>query len=403
MECVFKIAGGVQIWPISLPKETNIVGVPASIAAEFKMSGRFLRLRESAPLTVPDQVSDFAAFIAEFAGEALAETSPSLILLVWPDGQSRCYWRGTDKCTAAIDIPVEREPGIRIPQQDKDIFEVRRVGLVGLGSLGSKTAESLARSGVRHFVFVDSDVLLGPNLCRHAARVRDIGTLKVHAVDELIRESSVDNLNIKCHTVRLADATNPEVHARVLEDLAQVDVIVDATADPEAFCVLAMLASDHRIPLIWGEVFGGGLGGFLASAHPNRTPCPHCVRAGFLAHLAGLPPAPLSEAVVPYGGSDTEPLVASDADVSYIAAAVAARALDFLMDATPQEAPVTLLGWRRGWVFERAFQSIPIDVRSDDWSCTLCWTPPEESDSADEATIEALFAATSYAKDPPVT
>ena len=42
---------------------------------------------------------------------------------------------------------------------DLDDLKDKKVGVVGLGSLGSKIAVSLARSGVRQFELVDGDVL----------------------------------------------------------------------------------------------------------------------------------------------------------------------------------------------------------------------------------------------------
>jgi sulfur-carrier protein adenylyltransferase/sulfurtransferase len=402
MDLALEFDGAIQVWPVSLPKGTEVAGVPASLATKGYFPGRFLRLRPSAPSEAPADPTAFAAFVAEFAGEALIEGKPSYLVLIWPDGTSRFYWQTKDKVRCATDVSFERDPGPRIPAQVRELLGSRRVGVVGLGSMGSKVVELLARTGVRRFVFVDGDLLLGPNLCRHTASPQDVGKLKVHAMERRLQEICLEAPEIVTHTHRLAEATNPDLHARILGDLSKVDVLVDATADPEAFCVLAMVSSDHQIPLVWGEVFGGGLGGFVASAHPKQTPCPHCVRAGFLAQTGSFPPAPSSKPDVPYAGGEAEPTVATDADVTYIAAAVASRTLDVLVDVAPQDAPVVLLGQRRGWIFERPFHSVPIDVRSDDWSCSLCWTPPKESDLEATAEIGALFTDTSYDKDSPV-
>jgi hypothetical protein len=53
-----------------------------------------------------------------------------------------------------------------------------------------------------------------------------------------------------------------------------------------------------------------------------------------------------------------------------------------------QAAQVMLFGLRRGWIFERVFETVRVDVLADDWSCPWCWKEPEEPDP------EALQRAT---------
>ncbi len=54
----------------------------------------------------------------------------------------------------------------RLPNQFSSIGK-EWVAIVGIGSVGSKIAVSLARSGVRNFVLVDDDILAPQNLVRH--------------------------------------------------------------------------------------------------------------------------------------------------------------------------------------------------------------------------------------------
>jgi len=55
---------------------------------------------------------------------------------------------------------------VRLPEEHKKLPELK-VGIIGLGSMGSKIALSLARSGIRKFVVVDDDFLKLENLVRH--------------------------------------------------------------------------------------------------------------------------------------------------------------------------------------------------------------------------------------------
>ena len=63
----------------------------------------------------------------------------------------------------------------------------KRVAIIGLGSVGSKIAVSLARAGVQRFDLVDADILHGSNLQRHDGDWRSVGVHKVDAVANRIR------------------------------------------------------------------------------------------------------------------------------------------------------------------------------------------------------------------------
>ena len=58
-------------------------------------------------------------------------------------------------------------------------IESKQVAIVGAGSVGSKIAEILVRSGVSVLTLIDGDVLLPDNLERHTLDWRDVGLRKV--------------------------------------------------------------------------------------------------------------------------------------------------------------------------------------------------------------------------------
>ena len=64
--------------------------------------------------------------------------------------------------------------GGRLPE-GYDVLAQKKVGIVGCGSLGSKVAASLARSGVAEFVLVDEDVLKTGNLVRNELDADGLG------------------------------------------------------------------------------------------------------------------------------------------------------------------------------------------------------------------------------------
>ena len=297
-----------------------------------------------------------------------------------------------DKIRCLTPVPWFADESQRTPGPLADAARAAKVGIVGLGSLGSKVAVSLARTGVRRFVLVDGDVFLGENVCRHQASFADVAALKVDVARELIRDVSREDPEIAAWPVDIASSTNPDVHAAALEQLASADLIIDATASPEVFCLLAMLASDRKLPLVWGEVFAGGDGALLATARPSADPCPRCVRAAFLAASHEWPPAPNAHAPRRYEAEATDhaPHVATDADVALVAAMLTTRVLDVLSGRDDFPC-VTLLGMRAGWIFKAPMQSIVVPARTDDWSCPRCWTPSSAPDDGAAQRAEALF------------
>jgi hypothetical protein len=392
-----------QIVPVMSATTTeHPVNVPA-LSRGTRFPGRLVLLNEGAPRAVPKDPGEFRDFVQRHGSVTLEESAPVVVILRWRDERTVGFLRLAKAVQELVDVPVEECSGARTPPAVLSSAAAARVAIVGLGSMGSKVAVALARSGIRRFVLVDGDVLLGPNVCRHAATFSDVGVMKVDAVRETVREVCATEPEVARYPVALGSATNPELHARVLEEVASADVLVDATANPEAFCLLAMVASDRQRPLVWGEVYGGGLGGLVASAHPDYGPCPRCVRAGIQAEMGTWPPAPAAGSGNPYEGGEAEPLVATDADVSFVSAVVTNRVLDLLGARDPELPAAVVLGLRRGWVFEAPMTAIPVRVRKDDWCCARCWRTGAESDSAAAARAEALFRDPSHADDPPAT
>lgn len=389
-QCAWSDRHAFHFCPGSFPKGSQLPDVSPALLRSSRFTGVFGKLAPDAPPEVPISRAEFDAFLS---GHLPAPPPEATILLVlrWVSGVTRAFARTREKVYPLVTFPLGSSASPRTPSNVADRIAPTRVGLVGMGSLGSKVAVSLARTGVRRFVIVDSDVLEAHNLCRHVGGFDDVGTLKVDAVKQAIRDVSPTEPEILRHAINLASATHPDAHAKALEDLGSSDVLVDATADPDAFGLVAMIASDKRRPLAWAEVFGGGLGGLVASAHPRLGPCPRCVRAAFLAHASAWPPAPALARDIPYGGGEEHSVVATDADVGMIAAALTRRVLDLVSSEEDCRPSVILIGGKRGWIFNAPMQSVGVDVRTDDWNCPRCWVPDAAPTPALLASAEAIF------------
>lgn len=397
-EFVWPTRNLVRVFPVAFPKGVDLKGLPPALTREMRSTGLFVRLGEDALKMVPKEPEAFSEYVTNYGRTALTADSPLVVVLEWSTRTTRGFFRLPERVLELVNVPLGTSFDARTPEELRTRLSALKVGIVGLGSLGSRVAISLARCGVRRWVLVDGDVLQGPNLCRFPATFADVGAMKVSVIKEAIRDLLPSDPEIACHFANVASATNPDLHARILEDLGSADILIDATANPQVFGLLAMLASDKRRPLIWGEVFGGGIGGLVASAHPEHGPCPRCVRAGFLAVASAWPPAPGRDAIAPYAGGEEAPIIATDADVAAIGAALTNRVIDIARADPPQPA-VSLIGLRRGWIFDAPMQSVAVHVRSDDWSCPRCWQVAADPDDEIAARAEALFNVHEHAHD----
>ena len=264
------------------------------------------------------------------------------------------------------------------------------VAIVGIGSLGSKLAVSLARAGVLRFVLVDDDVLAPQNLVRNELDWLSVGFEKVDAIAHKIRlvAPSAEVLTV---SVQVAGQENPQVAAMVTDRLASCDLVIDATADPVAFLALASVCKRSKVTMAWGEVFGGGIGALMARSRPGLDADPLSIRNHVLGVLCSL--QPISDRKVGRYAveNDGQVLVASDADVGALAASMTQFAIDAMCAGPDSQYPVAayLLGYKTAWEFKQPFDTIPIDCAS----AAQPAAPPESLTPDEEAAVQALVAA----------
>ena len=122
-----------------------------------------------------------------------------------------------------------------------------RVGIVGLGSVGSLVAEALSRVGLVNLTYIDFDKIKERNLDRTSgATFKDIGKLKVDvAADATARSSTAKKLDLMSipHSILV-----PEGLAAALD----CDVLICCVDRPWPRHLLNVLAYSHLIPVIDG-------------------------------------------------------------------------------------------------------------------------------------------------------
>jgi len=259
---------------------------------------------------------------------------------------------------------VRSEPcaaGARTPRNLEGLGE-KSVGIVGLGSVGSKIAVSLARMGVGRFYLIDHDIFLPENAARHVLDWGSVGEHKVDAVREAVGRLGAD-CEVEVSRVHLTGQESTAAVSGALDRLGRCDLLIDATAEPGVFNLLSAVAAAYQKPMVWLRVYGGGLGGMMARSRPGGDPSPQTMRAAYLDYCHDFP-APEAADAPDYATEDAEGgiLAASDADVGVIAHHAARFAADTLLGHDPSAYPYSmyLVGLAKWWVFEAPFATIPI-------------------------------------------
>jgi hypothetical protein len=238
------------------------------------------------------------------------------------------------------------------------------VAIVGGGSIGSKIAETLVRSGVTKFVLADGDVLLPENLERHALDWSEVGHRKAPGLKRRI-QSIVPGAVVEVINENLNWQRSAKTHAWQVSALAECDMIVDATGDAATALFLGAIAAANAKPFVSIEVFEGGIGALVASYVPGRDAIYARSRAAFLAWCEQQPVKPPPSRGRRYEAlaDDGTPFAADDAAVS-IAAGHGARVILDILDGKPatRDAAWLLIGLSAAWVFNGHGHTIRFDL-----------------------------------------
>lgn len=164
-----------------------------------------------------------------------------------------------------------------------------RIGIIGLGSVGSIVAETLARMGLERFVLIDFDEVQLHNLDRLlGASQQDIGMTKVAVALRQIQKAATGQ-NIQINTVT-GGVTEESGYRSALD----CDVLFSCVDRPWPRQVLNHIAYSHLIPVVDGGIqvridpqtkLFLGADWQLQTVGPDR-PCLQCLQAFLPADVA---------------------------------------------------------------------------------------------------------------------
>jgi len=294
------------------------------------------------------------------------KSPPSLVLIIDECDAISAYWvpaGNDDRVFPEIIVDfADTISNLRL-QIDSELLEGIKIGIIGVGSVGSKVAVSLARNGFLNFVLVDPDILCAENLVRHQLDWKSVGDHKADATASAI-EMVMPGTHIKISKLHLTGQESNAALNGILSSLSNCSILLDATGDDSVFNLIAGVSTLENIPMVWGQVFEGGFGGLVARSRPGKDLTPHELRLLFL-EFCNQTPFPQHECSAQYSGVvDGEVMMATDADVSSIASQLTSFIIDTVLNVEPSRYPnsLYLIGLSRGWVFEAPFHTIPIST-----------------------------------------
>lgn len=204
-----------------------------------------------------------------------------------------------------------------------DNLRQRRVTIVGVGSIGSAVADTLARAGIGTLALVDYDRLEQRNLARHILNDRDLGRRKVDALADHLnsRDGAPAIETYPIDVLTETDLLRPLV--------ASSDVVICAADGVAARRVCNHVSRRARTPLVLAAVIEDGAFGEMIRVR-NRTGCLFCLRLD-QEERGVMNPEPNID--LGYGtGTTHRPMTAAPPDLTLMADLASKAALSTLLE-----------------------------------------------------------------------
>ena len=172
------------------------------------------------------------------------------------EGMSVCvFYKDEVPSASELDalLAARDTPGVR------SVMKRARVGIAGLGGLGSNVAVMLARAGVGHLLLADCDIVDATNLNRQDYVMSDIGRPKTEALAERI--SAINpNVDVEIRNLRITEGNAASV-------FSGCDIVIEAfdVAECKAMLINTLLSETGCT-----VISGNGVAG-IGSANDIRT------------------------------------------------------------------------------------------------------------------------------------
>jgi len=158
-----------------------------------------------------------------------------------------------------------------IGEKGQEMLKQKHVLIVGVGALGSASAEALARAGVGKLTLVDRDYVEWSNLQRQQLYTEQDAEEKLPKA--IAAQNRLQAINSSIEVKGYVFDAFSEPFAELLKD---VDVILDATDNFDVRYLINDLSQKYCIPWIYGSCVGSY--GATYTIFPGKTPCLRCLQ-----------------------------------------------------------------------------------------------------------------------------
>lgn len=197
-------------------------------------------------------------------------------------GLVRADWAGENSF-------LKRAPALA-PLRSKSVL------LVGTGAIGSTLAMQLAKSGIRELRLVDTDHLQVGNSVRWAfgwelAGYPKTEVIAIHIASDYPRTKVVANtFRIGNFQTTQSDGLPFSDYDFLREEMRQVDLVIDATANYRVNHLLADMSQVEGKTYVWLSTTPGAAGGVVGRVNPVETQgCWHCFQHAMSAGVIRYP------------------------------------------------------------------------------------------------------------------
>lgn len=151
-----------------------------------------------------------------------------------------------------------------------DRLKQKTVAIIGLGGLGSHSAEYMVRMGVGSIVLIDNDIVEPSNLPRQGFYTAAHGQEQVRKVEIVAEELQKINpeLQVQAHDALLTSAN-------IAHLLQGVDLVLDGTDNLHARYLINDFCYESNIPWVYASATASM--GTIINFLPGITPCFRCV------------------------------------------------------------------------------------------------------------------------------
>lgn len=152
----------------------------------------------------------------------------------------------------------------------QQLLREKHVLIIGVGALGSASAEALVRAGIGHLTIIDRDYVEWSNLQRQQLYTEEDAKNKTPKVIAAKARLQVINSDVKI------DAHILDASSSMLPDMLEtVDLMMDATDNFDIRFMMNDLSAKYKIPWVYGSCVSSY--GAIYTIIPDETPCFQCL------------------------------------------------------------------------------------------------------------------------------